>query len=43
MILSMAPVIAVLVVAALAVFSAERRIVWLHVPSKPQGGLAGQS
>jgi alkenylglycerophosphocholine/alkenylglycerophosphoethanolamine hydrolase len=35
MILSMAPVIAVLVVAALAVFSAERRIVWLHVPSKP--------
>src|ERR1700722_17412560 len=35
MIPSMAPVIAVLVVAALAVFSAERRIVWLHVPSKP--------
>jgi uncharacterized membrane protein YhhN len=33
--LSVAPVIAVLIVAALAVFSAERRIVWLHVPSKP--------
>ena len=31
MISSVAPVIAVLVVAALAVFSAERRIVWLHV------------
>lgn len=31
----MAPVIAILVVAAVAVFSAERRIVWLHVPSKP--------
>jgi uncharacterized membrane protein YhhN len=30
-----APVIAVLVVAVLAVFSAERRIVWLHVSSKP--------
>jgi uncharacterized membrane protein YhhN len=30
-----APVIAVLVVAALAVLSAERRIVWLHVPTKP--------
>jgi uncharacterized membrane protein YhhN len=35
MISSVAPVIAVLVVAVLAVFSAERRIVWLHVPSKP--------
>ena len=35
MISSVAPVIAVLVVAALAVFSAERRIAWLHVPSKP--------
>jgi alkenylglycerophosphocholine hydrolase len=35
MISRMAPVIAVLVVAALAIFSAERRIVWLHVPSKP--------
>jgi len=35
MISSVAPVITVLVVAALAIFSAERRIVWLHVPSKP--------
>ena len=29
------PVFAVLVVAALAILSAERRIVWLHVASKP--------
>ena len=35
MISSVAAVIAVLVVAVLAVFSAERRLVWLHVPSKP--------
>jgi uncharacterized membrane protein YhhN len=35
MISSVAPVIAVLVVAVLAVFSAERRLVWLHIPSKP--------
>lgn len=28
-------VVAVLVVGALAVFSAERRIAWLHVPTKP--------
>ena len=35
MISSVAPVIAVLVVSVLAVFSAERRIVWLHIPSKP--------
>lgn len=35
MIASVAPVIAVLVVGALAVLSAERRIVWLHVPTKP--------
>ena len=33
--LTVAPVIAVLVLAVLAVFSAERRIAWLHVPSKP--------
>lgn len=32
----MVPVIAVVLgVAALAIFSAERRIAWLHVPSKP--------
>jgi uncharacterized membrane protein YhhN len=35
MISSVAPLIAVLVVAALAVISAERRIVWLHVLAKP--------
>jgi len=35
MISSVAPVIAVLVVAAIAVLSAERRLSWLHVPSKP--------
>jgi uncharacterized membrane protein YhhN len=29
------PVLAVLVVAALAILSAERRLVWLHVSSKP--------
>jgi hypothetical protein len=33
--LTVAPVIAVLVVAGLAVLSAERRILWLHVLSKP--------
>jgi uncharacterized membrane protein YhhN len=35
MISSVAAVIAVLVVAVLAIFSAERRLVWLHVSSKP--------
>ena len=35
MISSVAAVIAVLLVAVLAVFSAERRLVWLLVPSKP--------
>ncbi len=29
------PVLAVLVVGALAVFSAERQIAWLHIPTKP--------
>jgi uncharacterized membrane protein YhhN len=31
----MVPVLAVVVVGALAVFSAERQLAWLHIPTKP--------